>query len=115
MNWVKINESASYIDVSDGPLNPDNYPGILQYTRDKEGIYCRVCRVHKHQSTGLYLPLILSAPNLLDACKGVLTALNEIDLAGQVAWITPPWQAPGVHESAQERLEAVIAEAEGKP
>jgi len=49
---------------------------------------------------------------LLAACKAVLDALERADLCGAVLWIEPPYQAVAVHESAQERLRAVIANGE---
>lgn len=57
--------------------------------------------------------LIAAAPDLLEACKAVLDALENVDLGGTVLWISPPYQARGVHESAQERLREVIAKATG--
>lgn len=56
--------------------------------------------------------LIAAGPELLLACKAVLAALNAAELDG--LWIDAPYQLPGVHESAQERLAAAIAKAEGK-
>jgi len=58
--------------------------------------------------------LIAAAPELLNACKAVLAALENADLQGAVLWIEPPYQAPAVHESAQERLQAVIEKATGE-
>jgi len=58
--------------------------------------------------------LLAAAPDLLEACQAVLAALENADLQGTVLWIEPPYQAPAVHESAQERLQAVIAKATGK-
>ncbi len=49
---------------------------------------------------------------LLEACKAVLATLVDTDLGGLVLWINPPYQLPMVHETAQERLIAVIADTE---
>lgn len=57
--------------------------------------------------------LIAAAPDLLAACEAVLDAINKAALAGVVLWIHPPHQLPGVHESASERLQTVIASALG--
>ena len=57
--------------------------------------------------------LVKAAPALLQACKAVLHAIESADLDGCVLWMLPPYQADGVHESANERLQAVIEEAEG--
>jgi hypothetical protein len=57
--------------------------------------------------------LAKAAPRLLQACKAVLHAIASADLDGRVLWILPPYQADGDHESANERLEVVIEEAEG--
>lgn len=56
--------------------------------------------------------LIAAAPELLAACKAVLDAIESTDLNGAVIWIRPPYQHKAVHESASERLAAVIAKAE---
>lgn len=58
--------------------------------------------------------LVKAAPKLLETCKAVLHAIESADLDGCVLWILPPYQADAVHESVNERLEAVIAEAEGE-
>lgn len=57
--------------------------------------------------------LIAAAPQLLEACKAVLDLLDRLAGDGAVQWLRPPYCAAGVHESASERLEAVIAQAEG--
>jgi hypothetical protein len=59
--------------------------------------------------------LIAAAPELLAACKAVLATLEATDMEGRVLWIDPPHQLAGVHESAQERLQAVIEHAEDQP
>ena len=49
---------------------------------------------------------------LLTACEAVLDALEGIaDMRGIVIWIRPPFQAAGIHESAQDRLREVIRRA----
>jgi hypothetical protein len=49
---------------------------------------------------------------LLLACRAVLDALERCDMDGAIPWIHPPYQAAGVHESAHERLLAVIEKYE---
>lgn len=56
--------------------------------------------------------LISAAPELLDACRRVLAALDKWSSeTGGIMWVNP---APAVHESANELLKDVIAQAEGK-
>ena len=45
---------------------------------------------------------------LREACAAVLATLDAADLHGETLWIMPPHQGAGVHETAQERLEAVL-------
>ncbi len=64
---------------------------------------------------GANADLIVRACNshyeLLEACQAVLATIKETALDGVVLWIRPPYQAAAVHETATERLEAVIAKA----
>lgn len=57
--------------------------------------------------------LIVAAPDLLEACRAVLDSLKRANLNGEVLWINPPYQGAAVHESAHERLAAVIEKATG--
>jgi hypothetical protein len=57
---------------------------------------------------------VLSVPDLVKACKDVLTALQKsTQETGEILWLDHV--LPGVHESAMERLQEVIAQAEGRP
>lgn len=56
--------------------------------------------------------LFSAAPGLLRACKAVLASMQSTDLQGAVLWIEPPYQAEGVHQSAEELLMEVIELAE---
>ncbi len=49
---------------------------------------------------------------LLEACKAVLATIERADLGGKCLWIEPPYQASAVHETATERLQAAIANAQ---
>lgn len=57
--------------------------------------------------------LICAAPDLLKACKDVLAALQKATQeTGEILWLDHV--LPGVHESAMERLQNVIDDAEGR-
>lgn len=57
---------------------------------------------------------VRSVPDLVKACKDVLTALQKsTQETGEILWLDHV--LPGVHESAMERLQEVIAQAEGQP
>lgn len=58
--------------------------------------------------------LIAAAPDLLQACRAVLESLLKTDLGGAIPWVNPPYQAAAVHETAFERLAAVIEKATGE-
>lgn len=59
--------------------------------------------------------LIAAAPDMLQALKAVQAAITKhAENTGDVIWIEPPYQIAGVHESAWERLDVVIAKAEGR-
>lgn len=47
---------------------------------------------------------------MIEACQAVLHAIDNTDLQGTILWIRPPYQAEGVHETAYERLFAVLEE-----
>lgn len=54
--------------------------------------------------------LIAAAPELLEACRLVLDAIEQANLRGEVLWIH---RNSAVHESASERLQHVIERATG--
>jgi hypothetical protein len=56
--------------------------------------------------------LIAAAPDLLEACKAALAAIRSACQDGSIIWLDPPYVLPGVHESAAERLQNVIEQAE---
>ncbi len=57
--------------------------------------------------------LIAASPDLLRACKDVLAALEKATQeTGEILWLDHV--LPGVHESAMERLQNVIDDAEGR-
>lgn len=56
--------------------------------------------------------LIAAAPDLLEACKAALAAIRVACQDGSIIWLDPPFVLPGVHESAAERLQNVIEQAE---
>jgi len=56
---------------------------------------------------------IAALPDLLKACKDVLAALEKAtEETGEILWLDNA--LPGVHESAMERLQNVIDDAEGR-
>jgi len=55
--------------------------------------------------------LIAAAPDLLAACRLVLDAIEQANLGGEVLWIK---RGSPVHESATDRLQAVIEKATGE-
>jgi len=65
----------------------------------------------KHGLTDDELRLASAAPELLQACRLVLVAIEQADLGGEVLWIN---RGSPVHESASERLADVIELATGK-
>ena len=57
--------------------------------------------------------LAKASPDLLKACKDVLAALQKsTQETGEILWLDHV--LPGVHESAMERLQNVIDDAEGR-
>lgn len=57
--------------------------------------------------------LMAASPDLLKACKDVLAALEKAtQKTGEILWLDHV--LPGVHESAMERLQNVIDDAEGR-
>ena len=56
--------------------------------------------------------LMAAAPELLDACRDVLDAIEQSDLGGEVLWIK---RGSPIHESASDRLQDVIERATCKP
>jgi len=57
------------------------------------------------------LRLINALPELLEACRVVLAAIEQANLGGEVLWIN---RGSPVHESASERLADVIEQATGE-
>ena len=55
--------------------------------------------------------LIAAAPDLLEACRLVLDAIEQANLCGEVLWIK---RGSPIHESATDRLQAVIEQATGE-
>ena len=56
--------------------------------------------------------LIALAPELLQACRDVLEAIEQADMGGEVLWIK---RGSPIHESASDRLQDVIERATCKP
>ena len=56
--------------------------------------------------------LIALAPELLQACRDVLDAIEQADLGGEVLWIK---RGSPIHESASDRLQDVIERATYEP
>jgi len=84
-------------------------PTVCKYGRD----YCAM--TIKDEEIEANGHLMAAAPDMLQALKAVQAAITKhAEETGDVIWINPPYQAAAVHESAWERLETVIAKAEGR-
>lgn len=94
---------------------------VLADTFDRRGSQIRMLSyVEKHDLLPRLVQTILdlreqlrsesqTVSKLVSTCQAVLRALDR-DNSGNVVWMVPPDQAEGVHESANERLETVLAE-----
>jgi hypothetical protein len=84
-------------------------PTVCKYDRDNSG--CAVSITDEEIQANGYL--LAASPDLLKACKDVLAALEKsTQETGEILWLDHV--LPSVHESAMERLQNVIDDAEGK-
>ena len=45
---------------------------------------------------------------IIASLRAILDAIESADLGGAVLWINPPYALDGVHETASERLQAML-------
>jgi hypothetical protein len=75
MTYIVYSENASYWDVGE---EVEQVPDSVERIREPgEQVLSKVCRVHKHFTGAKHLALILSGPELLEACKAWMLVESE--------------------------------------